>query len=622
MKRQLFVVTVVFIGLFMGVFSHAQGVSSKIPAPILALPQMPEKAITDYVQLLTEFSKQNCPRRVREEFQDLFKRYRMSGFYVPAIEPGVIDARAIAANLPLLEKKLKWIQKLRANIESLRPSVPPQKNKTHFSWPAAAEISTPLLVRIQELLEYKKEFQVEKKSSKKSEIRKKSARALMQLRNEFQAFAQKIPFLLSFQFPIDHLKNRLEYEKFRKQKNVTKANRVFFKRQIFEDGALDPDHSASDIYIRTTLDTIGIELGRPAEFLDEAPRYDLEWVLGLIKKNINRGPEAQIARMKEWEERIESELTFYRGLLASGAGNKPTIASGSGSKQVDANGPLRASGKAKDKKGSAVLSAIATKAKATADLRDFVYRKQAATYEFFSKQSELTQVFFAFDQVLLNEVGAADEANYRDRRDVGQVVINRRYHSEYSDLDKTDPLRGYLKRVTSLKETEIKEHRWLNVMLKEDEFSFTLFLMPAVENVFCPDLSKIAADTRQKNLWLALDLLKKPNREFRALRYFSRFSMIGKIDMAQMWDGFIPIPQQPGRPLTLSAQIRNALQNSLYRYLYRFTGQDGQKYHVVEIDKRSYVVSNLSGNADVYSYRNPHQFKFFEENDNPRSTQR
>ncbi len=584
---------------------RADGQRAKIPATILSPTKPPEEAIEDYLQLLAEWSKQTCQPRAREEFQDLFKRYRTSGFYVPTLGPGVIDARAIAVNLPLLEKKLKWIQKLRANIESLRPSVPRQKTAVSPVWPSAGEISAPLFLRIQELLECKKQLQIEKTTSKKIEIRKKSARALKQLNTEFLAFARKIPFLLSFQFPVDHLKNRLDYERLKKQKNATKANQIFFKRQIFEDGALDPDHSASDIYVRTTLDTIGIELGRSAEFLDEAPRYDLEWVLGLIKKNLDRGPEAQIARLKEWEGRIEDELIFYRGLLASGSGsnrnnstNKKNIGRGSSDNKVVAS-----------------VSVIATKAKATADLRDFVFRKQAATYEFFAKQSELTQAFFAFDQILLNEVGVADDANYRDRRDVGQVIINRRYHSYYSDLDRTDPLRGYIKRITSLKEGEVKNHRWLNVMFKEDEFSFTLFLMPAVENVFCPDLSKIAADTRRKNLWLVLDLLNKPNRNFRALRYFSRFSMIGKIDMAQMWDGFIPVPQQPGRPLTLSARIKAALQNSLYRYLYRFTGQNGQKYHVVEIDKRSYVVSSLSANADVYSYRNPHQFKFFEETD-------
>lgn len=554
---------------FPGLKALGQGQRYDVPTPVISWKGRPESIIKEYNSTLETWAKKTCTPSVRREFQDLYKKYRAAGFYIPTLDKKDIDSKTIEKNLPLIKQKLEWIQSLKKNLESSE------------SLPDFRPLSQKITKRINELLEFKKSHALEKNNRKKKKILKASREGLKAFQKEFAEFTSAIPFLLSFQFPVDHFSNRFHYEKFKGQDDTSSANDVFFKRQVFEDGALDPDHTRSDLYLRTTLDTIAIQLKQPGDFLSEDVRFDLEWVLGMIKSNLARGMKTQRKRISEWEERTKNELAFYQDLISE-----------------------------KGRKNSERL--VANKAKATSKLREFVYRKHAATYDFFSKQPELIQALFVFDQILLNEVGLANSENYRDRRDIAQIVINRRYHTRYSAIENDESLYSYLKEHTNLKKGQITANKWLNVMFKEEQFSFTLYFIPAVQMVFCPDFYKTAKVSREKNLGLALDVLKKPNASFKALRYFSRFSMVGKIDMGQMWDGYVPLPPSPGRSLKLSSRLKEALDKSLYRYLYHFIGSDGEKYHVIEIGKNSYVVQGLQSKPKFFNYRSPHHFTYFE----------
>lgn len=546
---------------------HLHARSYAVPKTVIPWKGEARTHIERYTQLLKAWTETSCPPKVRREFQELYKRYRAAGFYIPVAD-GEVQTETVRDHLPRIEKKLKWIQSL-------------QKNLRKKDLPRFTRISSPLRQRVNELLDYKKDYQLATSKKKKSKIARRSAKALKSLHKEFMDFTDEIPFLLSFEFPVDHLANRMAYERLKAEGNEKAAAEVFFRRQIYEDGALDPDHSRSDLYLRTTLDTIAQNLNQKVEFLAEEPRFDLEWALGLIEENLGRGKRVQLNRLAEWEARTRNELGFYRELISE-------------------------DGRGKSEK------LLATKAKATAELRDFVYRKHTKTYEFFSQQPELHQALFVFDQILLNEIGLAESSNYRDRRDVSQIIINRRYNTLYSKLAKEESLYTYLRAHTRLTDGDINLAKWLNVMFKEEQFSFTLYFIPAVERVFCPDFYKTARVSRERNLTLALDLLRKPRTDFRALRYFSRFSMVGKVDMGQMWDGYVPLPPEPGRSVRLTARLREALENRLYRYLYNFVGSDGDTYHVLEIGKRSYVVKGLTSQPKLFQYRNPHHFTYFQ----------
>ena len=45
-----------------------------------------------------------------------------------------------------------------------------------------------------------------------------------------------------------------------------------------------------------------------------------------------------------------------------------------------------------------------------------------------------------------------------------------------------------------------KKYKWLNVLFKEGEFSFTYFFIPSNIGIFCPDFSKKAKILRKENL--------------------------------------------------------------------------------------------------------------------------
>jgi hypothetical protein len=218
---------------------------------------------------------------------------------------------------------------------------------------------------------------------------------------------------------------------------------------------------------------------------------------------------------------------------------------------------------------------------------------------------------YVFDQILLHEVGNATISNFRDREDVAQVVINSRFDPDLSVLDDDEQLYDYLT-AQGISEKILKQPSWLNVMFKELRFSFTLYYIPAVHHVFCPDFYRTAEVTRIKNLNLITEILREPRLDFHAIRYYSRWSMIGRIDMEHVWKGFQLIPERVGARYTDDKWLKRAVTNSKYRYLYTFTDLYGVQHHALEIGNKTYAMRGSLEKPDFYAYRDPHKFRFFE----------
>ena len=98
--------------------------------------------------------------------------------------------------------------------------------------------------------------------------------------------------------------------------------------------------------------------------------------------------------------------------------------------------------------------------------------------------------------------------------------------------------------------------------------------------------------------------------DFRALRYFSRASMLGRVNMAQIWLNFTPVPERPGLRVKRSNYLKGLFKKGKYDFLYDFKAADGKVFQVLRFKKKTYVVDE-TGN-DFYKYRNRHYFRYFE----------
>ena len=214
-------------------------------------------------------------------------------------------------------------------------------------------------------------------------------------------------------------------------------------------------------------------------------------------------------------------------------------------------------------------------------LSDFNFAKQRQVYDFWLNQSELHRAMFTLETILFNEVGGIDGRDALERRDVVQVVFNRTQIPFYRTIQEKEKIYPYLESIGP----KLNQSRWLNVMFKEGEFSFTYFFIPSSKNIYCPDMSRRGNFLRNENLKIILSMLKNPRPDFKALRYFSRASMLGRINMAKIWTDFKALPQRQGKrsmknscsksytkkqiplPLRLPRRIRTALPSSgIYRW--------------------------------------------------------
>ena len=282
-----------------------------------------------------------------------------------------------------------------------------------------------------------------------------------------------------------------------------------------------------------------------------------------------------IKRLKRWKKKVNERIDFYLSLIK--------------------------------KDNSSLTQLLIEKYNYRENLEQFVLNKQVEVYNYWAKQSKLNQYLFSLETILYNEVGSIDGKDGLERRDVGQVVINRSKINFYSTFSNSEEL--YKKLLDQL-ESKSLNHIWLNVLFKKGEFSFTYFFIPATIRVFCPDVSRTGQRLRNENLEIALDLARRPRKKFEAVRYFSRISMLGRINMSSLWSDFDPIPESKGRIITdVDSLIIEGYQSGKFDYYYHFLGDDNKLYKVIGLKNKTYVVS--SSDNKFYNYRNPNFFRFF-----------
>lgn len=523
------------------------------------------KVIHNHTEKFEKFTKEVCGPGDSTKYWNLLKSYRGTGFYLPKIGED-IDRRAIQKNLHHFKKKLSYIDSVTSKLN---------KDK---SYPNFKLIHAELDQIVKELLDIKKLHQTEIRPETKEKLRKESRLNLIKLQKQFDIFLSHIFFLKSYNFPNDYLDYRERYEVVKdKEGNKYKriANEIFFFRKIVEDGAFDPDHTRPDRYVRTALDTLYLNIKQEHNFISENVRFDLEWLEKNIENNLARGKSKQLARLKEWRERTQESLNFYREIIKSSNKTKAKFL-------------------------------VKKEAESAENLRDFVYQKQGQVYNYWAKEDDLTKALFALETILIHEVGVIDGEYGLERAAVAEVVINRFYDNFYNQLAPKQKISEFISPLINT-----KKELWLNVLFKVGEFSFTYHYIPAVSHIFCPDMSKRGKSIRSKNLKIALKAIKNYSQDFKAFRYFSRISMPGKIDMSSVWTNYDRMPEMVGYTAVDQQKLTRYFLADKYEYFYTFVDTKQIEYTVLRINDTTYSMRYEKGKPVFYDYRSPHLFAYF-----------
>ncbi len=524
------------------------------------------KNIRKYNEIHKQYSKEVCTPGTDFKYYKLLKNYRGQGNYLPLIKND-IDRKAISTNLHHFKKKLSHISKIKKQL--LKDKKLPSYNL----------ISKNLIDTTEKLLLLKKNYHSEIDQTKKANLLKESSRNIELLKTYYKSFIEQIYFLKSYGYPNDHLKNRVEYEKYKVDSanpNKSKANKIFFYRKVVEDGAYDKNRRRGDLFTRSTIDQLYYSVMKEKHFISENVRYDINWLSSVVEKLIKRGHKTQLSRVSEWYERTKEKYQFYLDIIKSKNAKK--------AKQL-----------------------VKNRNEASIELKKYVYTKQAESYHFWRKQDRLWKALFAQETILFNEVGTIDGKDALERRDVAHIVMNRVLDPFYSDLSEKQELVKYL----NLKPNEWKKEKWLNTLFRVGEFSFTYHYISSVVKIFCPDMSRRGKQIRKKNLKIALKAMKSPRENYKAFRYFSRVSMLGKIDMATVWSDYDKIPEKPGYEVSNQSKLRRLFYADKYHFLYNFKDSKGVNYQVLEIKDKTYSMTWKRGRPRFFKYRDPHLFTYF-----------
>lgn len=530
--------------------------------------------LDEYLKIHKDFIATTCNPKVEETYATLDQKYRGDGNFIPITIDEKVDQKVIKTLLPLMKEKEAWIN---SQIEFL---------KKLENYDVILQNIERLENEVTLLQEAKKDYFFAKSKEQKEKIEARATKQFLQMLVEVERLKEAAPFLLSFKFPLNHLALRAEYEKAKAiatKESRSKANNIYLFRKIVQDGTYDEKRSRNDAVIRAAFDTLYLALkdGENRSFLTENERSDFKYVLTNFKILLDNPKETFIGRFNEWFARTQRGYNFYHGLEAT----------------------------KKNKGGESTLevaSILAEKAHALSNLREFVLKKEAEVYEYWTKQPEIYQALYAIETILYAEVGRMDAPDALERRDVAQIVLNRHKNPIYNQLNDKDSLVSYLP-----KDLKTSDYKWLNVLFKEGEFSFTYFYIPGNFHIYCPDVSKVGQFLRRENVRIAQEYFKRPREDFVALRYFSRMSMFGRIEMDSLWENYQALPEVPGRPVKNPKKLSRLFKQDRYKYLYFFTsGTPKRVYIVVEMQGKIYVVDAKNPNKLFY-YRNPHHFRYF-----------
>lgn len=527
------------------------------------------KKIRKYNQIHKKFFKQTCSPGTDFKYKKLLKKYRGQGNYLPLLGDD-IDRQAIKSNLKHYSKKIKYIDRQLLRL------------KKQKQFPIYALITKDIESSLQKLLNLKKNYYSEISNEKKLKYLQESNSLLSLLVKQYDNMVDQIYFLKSYNYPNNHLKNRFDYEKYKdSEKNEIKkrANKIFFYRKIVEEGTYNSKNQRSDLYTRSTLDTLYYKIRKQKNFISENVRYDLEWILKNIERFLKEGKKGFVIRLKDWRRKTVEAQSFYQDII-------------------------KAKSKAKAKR------LVRQRNEATINLKKFVYQKQAEVYHFWQKYKPLWKSLFVLETILYNEVGTIDGENALERKDVAQIVFNRYLNDFYSSLDAEQELSKYLN-----KDLDYDNERWLNTLFRVGEFSFTYHYISSVSKIFCPDMSRRGKSIRNKNLKISLKELRDFREDYRATRYFSRVSMLGKIDMAQVWTDYEKVPEKPGYEITRRTEHRKLeklFYTDKYQFLYNFKDYKGVSYQVIKVADEKYAMTWIRGRPRFYEHRNPHLFTYFQ----------
>lgn len=541
-----------------------------------AKERLNDRIIDEYLKLQSEFSTTSCKAGTEALFKKFDRDYRGDGNFIPVMLDEKVDLKTIKSLIPLMKEKGQWIQ---TQIETL--------SKLQDMKAARAQIDK-VESELFELQALKKEHYFTNDTVKKAEIEKRAQAQFTELLKDVETLKDQVPFLLSFKFPVNHLGLRSEYEKFKMiatKEGRARSNSVYLFRKIVQDGSYDEELVKNDAVIRSAFDTLYLSLTKEQgrKFLTDAERVDLRFVLRNFDKFLSYKAPALIGRFNEWKGRSDRAVQFYEDLLE---GKKIKLSEESQIKDV--------------------TSLLEDRARSLYTLKEFVLSREASAYEFWSKKSELMQALYAIETILYSEVGRMDAPDALERKDVTQVVINRYDNSSYNSLSERDTITKFLS-----PSVKTLDNRWLNVLFKEGEFSFTYFYIPGNFHIYCPDMSRMGQYLRRENVRIALEYLNRPKPATAALRYFSRTSMFGRIEMDSLWNDFRALPEVPGTPVPNAKKIYHLFLRDQYTFLYDFTNEEHKKkYLVVELKGKTYVVDSAHPKS-IYHYRNPHQFKYF-----------
>jgi hypothetical protein len=533
------------------------------------------------MQTFEKFRSLSCIPNSEETFEKYLRTYRGKGYWIPELNDDV-DVESIRSLLPIMQKKLDWIREKKVIV--LTKGIPNE------------DVTIPMRKLMGSLLRLKKN-ELNDDENKKTLSRKESLKLLDELLLRYKELIKKVSFLTNFQYPVDHLKNRKVHDSYREKEDAQSiriSNYTFLYRKLLEDGAYNKDHTGSDIYLRTTIDTLHFELSQHDFNLSEDARYDAEFVLSKIESELSKGKNRILERLTEWEERTKRTYDFYYSLTLP-ENQVPSVAG--------------------DKNSTPNRQLIIEHNQAADRLKEFVYTKQAEVYHYWLNQPELNKAIFVLETILLNEVGSVDGEDALERMDVARVVVNRLDKPKYLSIGKKEFIYTYLKSMTS--DIRLKEEKWLNALFKQGEFSFTYYYMNGVSKIFCPDVTPKAKKLRARNVEIALQVLNEGGTSFKATRYFSRASMIGRIHMDSIWEDYVPYPERPGLLVQGQKQLMKFLESKEYTFLYAFRDPEGSLYQVVEIDGKNYALGEKNGIKLFFQHRNPHYFRYFTINETP-----
>ncbi|MEA9356782.1 hypothetical protein SHI21_11225 [Bacteriovorax sp. PP10] len=541
-----------------------------------AKSKLDQAVLNEYLKAQKEYSDISCTPGVESSYKELDTKYRGDGNFIPVLLDQKVDQKTIKATLPLIKEKIIWIKSQESNVSKVE------------SFEEVSQTLKRIENEVAVLQEAKKDMFLAKTKEQKKDIEERAQKQFIQLMKEVENLKNQAPYLLSFKFPLNHLVLRADYEKFKgvaTKEARSKANAIYLSRRVLQDGSYDENLVRNDSVIRAGFDTLYLSLTKDKDrsLLTDNERSDFKFVLTNFQNLLDLGKETLSKRYVEWADRAERSLAFYQD-LADG-------------KKIKVNDTATATD---------IAAVLEERARSLYNLKAFVLKKEAASYEYWSKKSELFQYLFALETILYAEVGRIDAPDALERRDVAQVVINRFSNDFYSNMGAEDSLNEYL-----AKDLKTKDYKWLNVLFKEGEFSFTYFYIPGNLHIYCPDMSKVGQFLRRENVRIALALLNKPRKDFPAMRYFSRVSMFGRIEMDSLWDNYKAVGEVPGRPVKNKKMLGDLYKQDRYKFLYDFETDDKKKtYIVVEMKGKPYVV-DFNKPTQVYYYRNPNQFRYF-----------